>query len=53
MEELLELSKTLTSIVTQVSAEGFDKSFLGARMDERHDREADKAPGEVQDKHAL
>ena len=34
-EELLEISKTFKAIVTQVSAEGFDKSYLGAVIDER------------------
>ncbi len=33
MEELTELSDDFNAIVTQVSAEGFDDSFLGARID--------------------
>lgn len=33
--ELHELSENYNVIVTQVAAEGFDKSFLGARLDEK------------------
>lgn len=33
--ELAELSKNYDAIVTQVSAEGFDDSMLGARIDEK------------------
>lgn len=34
MEELNELASDFNAIITSVSAEGFDKSFLGARIDE-------------------
>ena len=34
-KELLEISRTFKAIVTQVSAEGFDKSYLGAVIDEK------------------
>ena len=34
-DELAEISKTFKAIVTQVSAEGFDKSYLGAVIDSR------------------
>jgi diphthine-ammonia ligase len=34
MVELSELSKNYNVIVTQIAAEGFDKSFLGARINE-------------------
>ena len=33
-EELNELAKNYNVIVTQVAAEGFDESFLGARINE-------------------
>ena len=35
MEELAELSSNYNVIVTQIAAEGFDSSFLGARVDEQ------------------
>lgn len=35
MEELNELSKNYSVIVTQVAAEGFDESFLGAQINEQ------------------
>ncbi len=34
IEELSELAKNYDVIITQVAAEGFDKSFLGARIDD-------------------
>lgn len=34
MDELSELSKNYEVIITQVAAEGFDKSFLGSRINE-------------------
>ena len=34
MSELEELAKTFNAIITSVSAEGFDKSYLGAKIDE-------------------
>ena len=34
LEELNELSSDFNAIITSVSAEGFDKSFLGARIDD-------------------
>ena len=33
-KELLEISKAFKAIVTQVSAEGFDSSYLGAQIDD-------------------
>ncbi len=35
LEELNELSSDFNAIITSVSAEGFDKSFLGARIDDK------------------
>ena len=35
LEELNELSSDFNAIITSVSAEGFDKSFLGARIDDQ------------------
>ncbi len=35
MEELSELSTFYNVIITQIAAEGFDKSFLGARLDQQ------------------
>lgn len=35
VEELKEISQKFNAIVTQVAAEGFDDSFLGARIDEK------------------
>ena len=34
LEELNELASDFNAIITSVSAEGFDKSFLGARIDD-------------------
>lgn len=34
LEELTYISKNFNAIITSVSAEGFDESFLGARIDE-------------------
>ncbi len=34
MSELKELAETFDAIITSVSAEGFDKSYLGAKIDE-------------------